>query len=260
MSDKKQLDQGLSDAELLRYSRQIMLPDIDIEGQERLRASHVLIVGAGGLGSPAALYLAASGVGQLTIVDHDTVDLSNLQRQIAHQDSTVGKAKVSSMAERLRATNPHITVNAIQEQADNARLTALATRADLVLDCTDNFEVRYAINEVCFAQGVPLVSGAGIGWEGQVSVFDPRRADSPCYRCLYPQANDAALNCAENGVIAPLVGVIGTCQAMEAIKLITLVGEPLVGKVLYFDAKYMEWRSLNLKRRDDCPVCADRPR
>ena len=245
----------MEDEELLRYSRQIMLPDVDIAGQERLSAARVLIIGAGGLGSPAALYLAAAGVGHITLVDHDHVELTNLQRQIAHHTSDLGSAKVESAATTLSDINPHIEVSAVQAKADDGLLQSLVPESTVVLDCTDNFTIRYLINQVCWQHKVPLVSGAAIGWEGQVSVFDANQADSPCYQCLYGEGDDQALNCAENGVIAPLVGIIGTTQALEAMKVIMQVGEVLIGRVLYFDGKYMEWRSLVLKPNAQCPVC-----
>lgn len=245
----------MQDEELLRYSRQIMLPDVDIAGQQKLKSSHALIIGAGGLGSPAALYLAAAGVGTLTLIDHDQVDLTNLQRQIAHDTKSVGRSKVSSAKDRLLAINPNITVHAIAKKADDALLHQQVKTADVVLDCTDNFSVRLLVNAATHNAKVPLVSGAAIGWEGHVSVFDANDSASPCYQCLYPAGDDAALNCAENGVIAPLVGMIGTTQAMEAIKVITGIGETLRGRVMYLDAKYMEWRSLKLSRAPNCPVC-----
>ncbi|MEQ9452692.1 MAG: molybdopterin-synthase adenylyltransferase MoeB [Pseudomonadales bacterium] len=245
----------MQDEELLRYSRQIMMPDIDIAGQEKLRDAHVMIVGIGGLGSPAALYLAAAGVGKLTLVDHDQVELTNLQRQIVHDTNSLGEAKVASAERRLKALNPHVTVRPMAVKADADTLKELLTDCDLVLDCTDNFTVRFQLNQLTWQHKVPLVSAAGIGWEGHISVFDANNEQSPCYQCLYQEGDDAALNCAENGVIAPLVGILGTTQAMEAIKMITGVGEALIGRVLYLDAKYMEWRSLKLPRLANCPSC-----
>ena len=248
----------MQDAELLRYSRQIMLPEVDIAGQEALRNSRVMIVGLGGLGSPAALYLAAAGVGTLLLCDDDEVELSNLQRQIAHNENALGVNKAESAAQTIEALNPYVKTD-IQTRrlaADELRLKIEAV--DLVLDCTDNFVSRHLINTICWQSRKPLVSGAAIRWEGQVAVFDANQAASPCYSCLYPDQEGADLNCAENGVIAPLVGVIGTCQALEAVKLITGVGASLVGHVLYFDAKYMEWRKLTLNKRLNCPVCSPR--
>lgn len=246
----------LSDEQLLRYSRQIMLPEIDAGGQERLLNARVLIVGLGGLGSPAALYLAAAGVGTLVLADDDTVDVSNLQRQIIHRHEAVGEPKVASAARSLRALDPGVELVTIAERMEGAALAREAAACDVVLDATDNFAARYAINDACLAAGTPLVSGAAIRWEGQVAVFDPRDPQSPCYRCLYRGGDDEALNCAENGVIAPLVGIIGACQALEAIKLICAVGETLSGYVLYFDARVMEWRRLRLSRDPACPSCA----
>ena len=245
----------MEDEELLRYSRQIMLPDLDVAGQEALLAATVMIIGLGGLGSPAAMYLGAAGVGKLILCDDDVVDLSNLQRQIAHDSHRLGANKAASAAQQIAALNPGCETRTIETRLDTAALVAELANVDLVLDCTDNFESRYAINAACWRARVPIVSGAAIRWEGQVAIFDPTQDDAPCYRCLYPEADEAALNCAENGVIAPLVGIIGTCQALEAIKTIAGVGTTLVGRVLYFDGKYMEWRSLTLKRRPGCPVC-----
>ena len=250
----------MEDTELLRYSRQIMLADVDVEGQQKLLNAHVLIVGVGGLGSPAALYLAAAGVGRLTLCDHDSVELSNLQRQIAHSTATLGANKAASAAQHIAQLNPGTTVHLVERAMDETSLDALlgneSEQIDVVLDCTDNFQVRYLINDTCWRAGIPVVSGAAIRWEGQLSVFDPRQSDSPCYRCLYPTADGTNLSCSENGVLAPVVGVIGTCQALEAIKVIMQTGQTLIGRVLYFDAKYMDWRSLALRRSPTCPTCA----
>ncbi len=245
----------MNDEQLLRYSRQIMLPEIDISGQEKLLAARVVVVGIGGLGSPVVLYLAAAGVGQLVLVDHDRVDLSNLQRQIVHKTTSLNERKVISAARSIAEINPDIDVDTIDHQLVDDELLDTVGRCDVVLDATDNFEARYAINDACWRSGVPLVSGAAIRWEGQVAVFDPRSETSPCYRCLYQEGDDEALNCAENGVAAPLVGIIGTCQAMEAIKLVTGIGEPLTGSVLYFDGKAMEWRKLGLSKDPQCLTC-----
>ena len=245
----------MEDEELLRYSRQIMLPDIDIAGQEKLRDATVLVVGLGGLGSPAALYLAACGVGSLVLCDFDTVDLSNLQRQIVHSDARIGTNKAESAKIQLEQINPHTNITTITERLDEKGLSTAILDADLVLDCTDNFTTRFTINAACWAAHKPLVSGAAIGWEGHISVFDRNQSGSPCYQCLYQEGDDTNLNCAENGVIAPLVGIIGTTQAMEAVKVLTGVGESLIGRVLYLDAKYMEWRSLKLKPNAACPCC-----
>ncbi len=247
---------GLTDEQLLRYSRQIMLPEVDVAGQEALLAGTVLIIGMGGLGAPAAIYLASAGVGHLIISDHDRVEASNLQRQIVHHDATIGETKVASARQSLMQTNPELRITGIDRKLEGDELVEAVRAADVVLDATDNFTARFAINAACWDAGVPLVSGAAIRWEGQVAVFDPRDAASPCYRCLYAEGEDAALNCAENGVIAPLVGIIGTCQAMEAIKLLTGIGDSLTGYVLYFDAKRMDWRKLRLPKNPACPGCS----
>ena len=247
----------LTDSQLLRYSRQIMLDDIDIEGQQTLLASKVLIVGLGGLGSPAALYLAASGVGEIILLDDDEVDLSNLQRQIIHQHTSIGQAKVSSAASRLNAINPEIKIRTIAKRLGRDALAKQVEAVDLVLDCTDNFASRYLINELCVESVTPLVSGAAIRMEGQLLTVDPRVPGSPCYQCLYPrQQHQVELSCSESGVLAPLVGVIGSMQALEALKVLTSVGEVLVGRLMLFDAKSMQWQSLKLRADTHCPICA----
>jgi len=247
----------MDDRQLLRYSRHLLLDDIGIEGQQRLLASHALIVGAGGLGSPVALYLASAGVGQITLVDDDTVDLTNLQRQIMHTEARVGQPKVASAEAAIGALNPGVRVRTVAQRADEAQLTELAAAADIVLDCTDNFATRQALNRACVATGRPLVSGAAIGFDGQISVYDPRRAASPCYACVFPptQAVEEA-RCATMGVFAPLVGIIGTLQASEALKLLCGIGEPLVGRLLMLDARRTEWTELRVPRQADCPVCS----
>ncbi len=245
----------MRDDELLRYSRQIMLPDLDIEGQEKLLAARVMLVGLGGLGSPAALYLAAAGVGTLVLVDDDEVDLSNLQRQIAHGEATVGENKATSAARTIHNINPHTECKIVQQRLDTANAQTLLQDVDVVLDCSDNFSTRFLLNDLCWAAGVPLVSGAAIRWEGQVTVFDANVADSPCYRCLYLSGDDNALNCAENGVAAPLVGIVGATQAMEALKILAQVGDSLVGRILVIDTKHMDWRTLGLGKRKNCPTC-----
>lgn len=247
----------MDDRQLLRYSRHLLLDDIGIEGQQRLLDSHALIVGAGGLGSPVALYLASAGVGQITLVDDDTVDLTNLQRQIMHTEARVGQPKVASAEAAIRALNPGVRVRTVAQRADEAQLTELAAAADIVLDCTDNFATRQALNRACVATGRPLVSGAAIGFDGQISVYDPRRAASPCYACVFPptQAVEEA-RCATMGVFAPLVGIIGTLQASEALKLLCGIGEPLVGRLLMLDARRTEWTELRVPRQADCPVCS----
>jgi len=246
----------MNDEQLLRYSRQIMLADFDIAGQESLAQATALIVGLGGLGSPVALYLAAAGVHHLMLVDHDVVELSNLQRQVIHRQDSLGTSKVNSAAATIATINPQTQVTTFADALQGQALNDAVAQADVVLDCTDNFQVRYAIHDACWARRVPLVSGAAIRWEGQVAVFDPREVDSPCYRCLYAEGDDEALNCAENGVIAPLVGIIGTCQAMEAVKVLSGIGETLAGYILYFDGKRMEWRKLKLPKNPHCTTCA----
>jgi len=244
----------MNDDQLLRYSRQIMLPDLDIEGQEKLLGSHALIIGLGGLGSPVAMYLAAAGVGELTLVDFDAVDLTNLQRQIAHTSERIGVNKAQSAAQTLHALNPEIKVNLVNQLVGAEQLQQLVGGVNLVLDCTDNFTTRFAINAACVAARVPLVSGAAIRLEGQVTVFDSRQPDSPCYRCLYEESADD-LTCAANGVLAPLVGVIGSLQALEALKLLGGFGQSLVGRLQLFDARTGQWREMKLPRDPECPVC-----
>lgn len=245
----------MNDEQLLRYSRQIMLPQWDIEGQEKLLASRVLIVGLGGLGCPVAMYLAAAGVGELVLADFDEVDLTNLQRQIAHGEADVGRLKALSAQESLRQLNRTIKVTTISERLDESNLHGVVRQVDVVVDCTDNFTIRHQLNRASVHCGKPLVSGAAIRFEGQVSVFDPRQADAPCYRCLYAQAPDENLSCSESGVIAPLVGVVGSMQALETLKLLAGVGQTLAGKLLMFDALNADWRSLKLPKDPACPVC-----
>jgi molybdopterin/thiamine biosynthesis adenylyltransferase len=247
----------LSDDELLRYSRQILLKQIDVEGQLRLRQGRVLIVGMGGLGSPVALYLAAAGVGELHLADFDTVDLTNLQRQIAHDTASIGQAKVDSAMARLAAINPHIRLVPHRQALDADSLVAVVSNVDLVLDCSDNFSTREAVNAACVAAGKPLVSGAAIRLEGQLSVFDPRNATSPCYHCLYGHGSEAELTCSEAGVVGPLVGLVGSLQALEALKLLAGFGEPLVGRLLLIDALGTRFRELRVKRDPACSVCGD---
>lgn len=246
----------MNDDWLLRYSRQIMLPAIDIAGQARLAASRVLIVGLGGLGSPAALYLAAAGVGELVLLDHDDVDLSNLQRQIIHDTSSIGERKTASAERRLHAINPEVRVHTHAERATPERLHALAAEADVVLDGTDNFSTRFLVNAVCHATRRPLVSGAAIRMEGQLAVFRPGVADSPCYACLYPaDVDERRETCSETGVLAPVVGVIGSLMATEALRLLTGFGESAVGRLTLWDAAHGEWRQLTLPRDPACRVC-----
>lgn len=247
----------MNDHELLRYSRHILLPALGIEGQRRLRAAHVSIIGIGGLGSPAAMYLAASGVGRLTLVDDDRVELSNLQRQIAHTTAAIGQPKVESARRLLTALNPDVDIAVHARRLDGAELTSLADAADVVIDASDNFATRFAINAACLAAGTPLVSAATIRLEAQISVFDFRRADSPCYRCLYPGTEELAETCSENGVLAPLPGILGAMQATEALKLIAGFGESLMGRLLLLDAARMEWRKVRLTKDPRCPACGN---
>ncbi len=244
----------LTDAETLRYNRQIVLKGFDFDGQEKLKASHALIVGLGGLGCAAAQYLAAAGTGTLTLLDFDTVSLSNLQRQTLHTDARIGMAKVESAALALTAINPHIHLNQVNEQADSDRLHELITACDVVLDCTDNVTTRDQLNRVCFALKTPLVSGAAIRMEGQLSVFT-YQPDEPCYRCLSRLFGDNALTCVESGVMAPLVGTIGSLQAMEAIKLLTHFGDVLRSRLLIFDAMTMQFREMKLPKNPACELC-----
>jgi len=249
----------MDDTQLLRYSRHILLEEIGIEGQQRLLASHALVIGAGGLGSPVALYLGTAGVGRITIVDHDTVDLTNLQRQIAHNLARVGTPKASSAQASIAAINPDVQVTPLIERADAARLDALVADVDVVLDCSDNFTTRHAVNAACVKHGKALVSGAAIGFDGQISVYDTRRADAPCYACLFPQeATFEEVQCSTMGVFAPLVGIIGTMQAAEALKLLVGIGSSLAGRLQMLDARSMEWNEVRMARQPHCAVCGAR--
>ena len=245
----------LTDDELLRYSRQILLQQVDIEGQLRLKQSRALIVGVGGLGSPVALYLAAAGVGELHLADFDTVDLTNLQRQIIHDTHSVGQSKVDSAMARLAAINPQVKRVPHRVALDEDSLAAAVEAVDVVLDCSDNFTTREAVNAACVAARKPLVSGAAIRFDGQLSVFDPRRAESPCYHCLYGHGSESELTCSEAGVIGPLVGLVGSLQALEALKLLAGFGEPMVGRLLLIDALGTRFRELKVKRDPGCSVC-----
>lgn len=249
----------MQDEQLLRYSRQIMLPEMDVAGQQKLMDATVLIVGMGGLGCPAAMYLAASGVGHLMIADDDTVELTNLQRQIAHSSASIGQAKVDSAQQTLTGLNSDVRLTLLRQRLEGAALEQAVKKSTVVVDATDNFNTRFAINDACVKHRVPLVSGAAIRMEGQVSVFDSRQSDSPCYQCLYRRGADEDASCARNGVMAPLVGIIGSVQAMETIKLITGIGEVLQGRLLLLDARSMQWRELRLPRDPDCPCCAALP-
>ncbi len=245
----------MNDDQLLRYSRQILLPEFGTEAQDRLLAARVLIIGAGGLGSPVALYLAAAGVGTLVIADPDVVDISNLQRQILHGQADLGRAKVASAQDALNALNPETQIITLTARLAGKALRDQVESADLVVDASDSFDTRFAVNATCVATQTPLVSGAAIRMEGQVAVFRPDQSDSPCYRCLYRDGSDTEQTCAENGVLAPIVGIIGSIQALEAIKVLTGIGTTLCGRLLILDGKSMETRILKLRRDPECPTC-----
>lgn len=247
----------MNDQDLLRYSRHILLDDIGIEGQEKILAAHAVIIGAGGLGSAAAPYLAAAGIGKITLIDHDTVDLTNLQRQIMHNQNSVGLAKVQSGKTMLQNLNPQIQVNAIQEKATADLLEQLLHNASVVLDCSDNFTTRHMVNAACVKHQVPLVSGAAIKFDGQVTVIDPRQTGTPCYACLFPADQEFnEVQCSTMGVFSPLVGIIGSIQAAQALQVIMQIGDPLVGKLLLWDARSSQVDQITLHQRDDCPVCS----
>jgi molybdopterin-synthase adenylyltransferase len=249
----------MNDEQLLRYSRHILLDEIGIEGQENLLQAHVLIVGAGGLGSPVALYLGSAGVGHITVADHDRVDATNLQRQIAHNLSRIGKFKAESVAESIAAINPDVEVTPVTRRAEGVLLDQLVQDADVVLDCTDNFSTRHAINRACVKHRKPLVSGAAIRFDGQVAVYDSRREDSPCYACVFPESDqlEEAL-CATMGVFAPMVGIIGSMQAAEALKLICGISGSLTGRLLILEGKHMEWSEMKIAPHEGCAVCGGR--
>ena len=245
-----------NDEQLLHYSRQIMLPHFGVEAQQKLHDAHVIIIGMGGLGSPAAMYLAASGVGTLTLVDFDHVDNSNLQRQIVHNTSNIGESKVSSARNTLHAINPETDIHCVDKKLSQHELETLISDADCVIDATDNFDTRFMINQVCVNRSKPLVSAAAIQYEGQISVFDFRNEDSPCYACLYPDTNaEENTNCSDNGILAPVVGIIGSMQALETIKLLCDIGDTLQNRLMIFDALSMQWRTMKLKKDTHCPVC-----
>jgi molybdopterin-synthase adenylyltransferase len=249
----------LNDAQLLRYSRHILLPEVGVEGQERIGAAAVLLIGAGGLGCPVALYLGASGVGRLSIADGDVVDLTNLQRQIGHDTASIGENKALSLKRSVQAINPDIEVVAMTAALAGTGLTVAVEQADLVIDASDNFATRHAVNRACVSLKKPLVSGSAIGFSGQLAVFDSRREDSPCYHCLFPDhVSEPPLRCADAGVFSPLVGLIGAMQALEALKCLALVGEPLVGKLLLWDGLRAETRTLRVPRDPGCGVCGRR--
>jgi adenylyltransferase/sulfurtransferase len=240
---------------LLRYSRQMMLPEIDAEGQQRLVDARVLIIGLGGLGSSSSVYLAAAGVGHLVLVDFDAVDISNLQRQIVHATRDIGRLKVDSAAEHLLELNPEIKVTKVDHKIENEELEEQVKSSTVVLDCSDNFQTRFAINDACVKYKTPLVSGAAIRFEAQVSVFDSRHEDSPCYRCLYGSEAEVEQSCTANGVISPLLGIVGSIQACEAMKIIMSLGETLEGRLLLLDVMHMEWHTAKLNKDPNCPVC-----
>ena len=245
----------MKDEQLLRFSRQIMLPTMDVAGQQELVDATVLIVGMGGLGCPAAMYLSAAGVGHLVIADDDTVEITNLQRQIAHEQSNLGESKVSSAETTLKGLNPDVRITQIKNRLEGDLLEQAVVSADVVVDASDNFNTRFAVNQSCLKNKKPLVSGAAIRMEGQVAVFDSENPESPCYQCLYSECDDDDASCSQNGVMAPLVGIIGSVQAMETIKLITGIGNSLVGRLLLLDAATMQWREMKLPRDPSCPAC-----
>ena len=249
----------MTDDQLLRYSRHILLDEIGIEGQAKLMSSHALVVGAGGLGSPVVLYLGSAGVGHITVIDHDSVDATNLQRQIAHTLARVGRPKAESIQESVAAINPDVRVSAITQRADAAWLDSAVPNADVVIDCSDNFATRHAVNAACVRHAKPLVSGAAIGFDAQISVYDTRQPEAPCYACLFPP--DAAFEdvaCATMGVFAPLVGIIGSMQAAEALRLMAGIGPSMAGRLQLLDARQMAWTELKLPRQAGCAVCGDR--
>ncbi|MAD46969.1 MAG: molybdopterin-synthase adenylyltransferase MoeB [Oceanospirillaceae bacterium] len=245
----------MNDDQLLRYSRHILLPQMDVEGQEKLLAAHVMVVGLGGLGSPVVQYLAASGVGRLTLVDHDQVELSNLQRQPLYRTDDIGSGKALSAAAAVAELNPDVKVDIAQVRADESWFASHLSDVDLVLDCTDNAAVRYALNRVCLQTATPWVSAAAVGLSGQITLFNPSADDSPCYACLYPDLSDEQLSCATSGVLSPLVGVMGSLQALEAVKFLAEIGEPLRQTLLTLDAGACEWRRWGIQKRPQCPAC-----
>lgn len=245
----------MNDDQLLHYSRHILLPQVDIAGQQALLDSHVMIVGLGGLGAPVSMYLAAAGVGSLTLVDDDQVELSNLQRQIVHGQPDIGRDKVDSAADRLRDLNPDVSLQRIKQRLDKNDLLAATDKVDVLVDCSDNFATRFLLNEVSKAQQLPLVSGAAIRFEGQVTVYDPRQPDMPCYRCLYEDKGELEQTCSESGILAPILSMIGGTQAVETIKLLMNIGDSLAGRLLILDALTMNWREIRIKQDPDCPVC-----
>ncbi len=249
----------MNDDQLLRYSRHVLLDEIGIDGQRRLLDAHALVIGAGGLGSPVALYLGTAGVGRITVVDHDTVDVTNLQRQIAHNLSRVGQPKAMSVRQTIASINPDVQVRALVQRADEALLDALLPDVDVVLDCSDNFRTRHAVNAACVKHRKPLVSGAAIGFDGQISVYDTRQPQAPCYACLFPPGTAfEETACATMGVFAPLVGIIGSVQAAEALKLLIGIGHSLAGRLQMLDARTMGWDEIRFERQAGCAVCGER--
>lgn len=247
----------MRDDQLLRYSRHILLNEWGVDGQERVSQSHALVVGAGGLGCPAALYLASAGVGQITLIDHDVVDVTNLQRQIAHTQDRVGQLKVESLKKAIEQINPEVQVQCIAQRADSVLLNHHVALADVVLDCTDNFETRHAINLACVQHHKPLVSGSALRMDGQVAVYDIRQSQAPCYACVFPPTQQfEETRCATMGVLAPLVGIIGSLQATEALKILSSMGASLTGQLILFNAQFMEWQTLQTHRHVQCPVCS----
>ena len=247
----------MKDNQLLRYSRHILLPDIEYSGQKILLNSHCLVVGAGGLGSPASIYLASSGIGKITICDFDDVDISNLQRQILHSDQSIGKNKALSAAQFLNKVNPEIIITPIAKRLNIDAMADIAKDVDVIIDCSDNFETRYVLNKIAFDLKKPLVSGAAIKFDGQISVFDFRKMNSPCYECLFPDTNtEEELRCADHGVFSPIVGIIGSTQAAEAIKIILDIGNSLMGRLLLLDAKDMTWKTIKIVKDKGCRVCS----
>jgi len=246
---------NFNDEQLLHYSRQIMLPNFGVEGQQKLHNAHIVIMGLGGLGSPAAMYLAAAGVGTLTLVDFDTVDHSNLQRQIIHNINSVGESKVDSAKNTLQKINPEVSIHCVDKQLNQEELESLISGTRCVIDATDNFATRFLINRACFSQQVALVSAAAIQYEGQISVFDFTQENSACYACLYAEGGEENTNCSDNGILAPVVGILGSMQALETIKLICNIGDTLKNRLLIFDALALQWRTMKLKKDANCPVC-----
>jgi molybdopterin/thiamine biosynthesis adenylyltransferase len=247
----------MKDDQLLRYSRHILLPETEYAGQEKLLNSHCLIIGAGGLGSPASIYLASSGIGKITICDFDDVDISNLQRQILHSDQSIGTNKALSASKFLNKVNSEIIITPIEKKLNIDEMTDIAKDVDVIIDCSDNFETRYALNKIAFHLNKPLVSGAAIKFDGQISVFDFRNATSPCYECLFPDSKtEAELRCADHGVFSPLVGMIGSTQAAEAIKIILNVGNSLMGRLLLLNSKDMTWKTIKIVKDKSCKICS----